>query len=90
MIKLGGKVSFTGNVTFKNAKNIQNVALNLPQDCFMFETDSPYLTPVPNRGKRNEPAHVFDVLNYVANLRGVAAKELEKITDKTAQNFFHF
>lgn len=90
LIKLGGKVSFTGNVTFKNAKNIQNVALNLPQDCFMFETDSPYLTPVPNRGKRNEPAHVFDVLNYVANLRGVAAKELEKITDKTAQNFFHF
>lgn len=89
LIKLGGKMSFTGNVTFKNAKNIQNVAQNLPLGSFMFETDSPYLTPVPNRGKRNEPAHVIDVLNFVANLRGISATELEKITDDTAQNFFH-
>lgn len=88
LIKLGGKMSFTGNVTFKNAKNIQHVAQNLPLGCFMFETDSPYLTPVPNRGKRNEPAHVFDVLNFVATLRNISAAELEKITDNTANEFF--
>lgn len=90
LIKMGGKLSFTGNVTFKNAKNIQQVAANLPIDSIMFETDSPYLTPVPNRGKRNEPKYVVDVLKFVADLRGVPATELEQITDATARAFFHF
>lgn len=88
LLKMGGKISFTGNVTFKNAKNIQQVAVTLPVEAIMFETDSPYLTPVPNRGKRNEPAHVVDVLNFVADLRGISAKELETISDKTAKSFF--
>lgn len=90
LLRLGGLVSFTGNVTFKNAKNIQNVAQNLPVEKIMFETDSPYLTPVPNRGKRNEPKNVLDVLNFVADLRGVSATTLEKIADNTAKNFFKF
>ena len=90
LIKMGGKLSFTGNVTFKNAKNIQQVAANIPTDCIMFETDSPYLTPVPNRGKRNEPKYVKDVLNFVADLRGIPAKELEDISDRNAHNFFKF
>ena len=90
LIDLGGKLSFTGNVTFENSKNIQNVAANLPIETIMFETDSPYLTPVPNRGKRNEPMYVKDVLNFVADLRGISAKELEFISDVNAQNFFKF
>ena len=90
LIDLGGKLSFTGNVTFENSKNIQNVAANLPIETIMFETDSPYLTPVPNRGKRNEPMYVKDVLNFVADLRGISAKELEFISDVNAQNLFKF
>ena len=90
LIDLGGKISFTGNVTFKNSKNIQNVAANLPIETIMFETDSPYLTPVPNRGKRNEPKNVRDVLNFVADLRDMQAEELEFITDINAQSFFKF
>ena len=90
LIDLGGKLSFTGNVTFKNAKNVQNVAANLPIETIMFETDSPYLTPVPNRGKRNEPMHVRDVLNFVADLRNMQAEELEFVTDINAQSFFKF
>lgn len=90
LLKLGGKVSFTGNVTFKNAKNIQQVATELPLGCFMFETDSPYLTPVPNRGKRNEPKNVIDVLKFVADLRKISARKLEQIADQTAQEFFKF
>lgn len=88
LIKLGGKLSFTGNVTFKNAKNIQEVASNLPDDAIMFETDSPYMAPTPFRGQLNEPAHVKDVLNFVADLRGVPAQKLEKISDNTAKHFF--
>ena len=88
LMKLGGKFSFTGNVTFKNAKNIQQVASSLPLDCVMFETDSPYLTPVPNRGKRNEPKNVVDVLKFAANLRGLSFEQLEEISTQNAKNFF--
>lgn len=88
IIKLGLHISFTGSVTFKNAKNLHNVAKNIPIDKFFFETDSPYLTPEPNRGKRNEPKNVFDVARFVADLRGIPEKELIKITDETAKKFF--
>ena len=66
IIKLGLKISFTGTVTYKNAKKVQEVALNLPLDSFFFETDSPYLAPTPYRGKRNEPKYVVDVARFVA------------------------
>ena len=89
LLKLGVKFSFTGTVTYKNAKNVQEVAKNLPIDSFFFETDSPYLTPTPFRGKRNEPKYVIEVAKFVANLRGMDYEELEKITDKNAQNFFN-
>ncbi|MBE5741434.1 MAG: TatD family deoxyribonuclease [Clostridiales bacterium] len=88
IIRLGIKISFTGSVTFKNAKNLHEVAKHIPLDTFFFETDSPYLSPEPNRGKRNEPKRVFDVLKFVAELRGLSAGELEKITDINAKNFF--
>ena len=89
IIKLGYYISFTGSVTFNNARNLHNVAKNIPIDKFFFETDSPYLTPVPNRGKRNEPKNVLDVARFVADLRGIDANELIKITDNTAKKFFN-
>ena len=88
LVKLGVKISFTGTVTYKNAVNLQEVAQHLPLDSFFFETDCPYLAPVPHRGKRNEPKHVVEVAKFVANLRGISYEELEKITDKNAKNFF--
>ena len=88
LLKLGVKFSFTGTVTYKNAKNVQEVAKNLPEDSFFFETDSPYLTPTPYRGKRNEPKYVVEVAKFVANLRNVDYFYLAQITDKTAKNFF--
>ena len=89
IIKLGLKISFTGTVTYKNARNVQEVAQNLPIDSFFFETDSPYLTPTPYRGQRNEPKHVVEVAKFVADLRNMSYEELEKITDKTAKVFFN-
>lgn len=88
IIKLGVKLSFTGSVTFKNAHNLHEVAKNIPLDSFFFETDSPYMTPEPFRGKRNEPKNVFLVAEYVANLREIDKDELIKITDHNARNFY--
>ncbi|MBQ8615705.1 MAG: TatD family hydrolase [Clostridia bacterium] len=89
LLKLGVKFSFTGTVTYKNAKNVQEVAKNLPIDSFFFETDSPYLTPTPYRGQRNEPKHVVEVAKFVAELRDLPYKELEKITDNSAKSLFN-
>ena len=88
LLKLGVKFSFTGTVTYKNAKNVQEVAKNLPLDSFFFETDSPYLTPTPFRGERNEPKHVAEIYKFVADLRGISFKEMEQIADKNAKEFF--
>lgn len=88
LLKLGIKFSFTGTVTYKNAKNVQEVAKNLPIDSFFFETDSPYLTPTPYRGKRNEPKYVVEVAKFIAELRGINYEELVQTTDKTANIFF--
>lgn len=89
LLKLGVKFSFTGTVTYKNAKNVQEVVKNLPIDSFFFETDSPYLTPTPYRGQRNEPKYVAEIYKYVADLRGISAKEMEQIADKNAKTFFN-
>lgn len=88
LLKMGVKFSFTGTVTYNNARNVQEVAKNLPLDSFFFETDSPYLTPTPYRGQRNEPKHVVEVCKFVANIRGMTYEELEKITDENAKKFF--
>lgn len=89
LIKLGVKFSFTGTVTYKNARNVQEVAKNLPSDSIFFETDCPYLAPVPYRGKRNEPSYVKEVYEFVAQLRGITFKEMEEIADQNAKNFFN-
>ena len=88
LVKMGLKVSFTGTVTYKNAKKVQEVAINLPLGSFFFETDSPYLAPTPYRGQRNEPKYVKEIYKFVAELRGITVEEMEQIADKTAKEFF--
>jgi TatD DNase family protein len=84
-LDLGFHVSFSGIVTFRNATDLKDVARRVPLDRMLIETDSPYLAPVPHRGKRNEPAFVRHVAEEIARLRGVP---LEAIGAATSANFF--
>ncbi|MBX6319665.1 TatD family hydrolase [Pigmentiphaga sp.] len=79
-------ISFSGIVTFKNAKALQEVARNVPLDRILIETDSPYLAPVPHRGKLNDPSKVIHVAEKIAELRGVP---LETVSQASTQNFFN-
>jgi TatD DNase family protein len=82
---LGFLISFSGIVTFKNAQALRDVAIRVPLDRMLVETDSPYLAPVPHRGKPNEPAWVRHVAEEVARLRGIA---FEEVARATTANFF--
>jgi TatD DNase family protein len=84
-VEMGFFVSFSGIVTFKNAGSLREVAKALPLDRILVETDSPYLAPVPHRGKVNEPAYVRHVAEAVATLRGLG---LEAVAEATTANFF--
>ncbi|MDZ7841232.1 MAG: TatD family hydrolase [Gammaproteobacteria bacterium] len=84
-LALGFYISFSGIVTFKNARPIQEVARKAPLDRILVETDSPYLAPVPYRGKTNEPAYVKHTAEYVAELRGISYDE---VAEATSENFF--
>jgi TatD DNase family protein len=86
-LEMGFMLSFSGNVTFPKAENIRGVARTAPEDRIFIETDSPFLAPVPYRGKRNEPAFVAKTAEKLAELRGKSADEIGSIT---AQNFFRF
>ena len=90
VIAFGHLVSFTGIVTFKNARQVQATAQDVPFDQFMVETDCPYLAPVPDRGKRCEPAHTRIVAEHIAKLRGVSVEEIGTRTTETARAFFRF
>lgn len=81
-------ISFSGIVTFKNAQALQLVAKNVPQDKMLIETDSPYLAPVPYRGKSNQPAYVVQVAEKIAELRDIDVEEVAKITTKNYYNLF--
>ena len=78
-------ISFSGIVTFKNAKAVHDVAQWAPLDRIMVETDSPYLAPVPRRGKRNEPAYVAHTAKRVAELRGITYDALVASTTRVAE-----
>jgi TatD DNase family protein len=78
-------ISFSGIVTFKNAQQLKDVARKMPADRMLVETDSPYLAPVPKRGKTNQPAYVRYVAEYIAELRG---ESLEETAAYTTQNFY--
>ena len=84
-LDLGFYISLSGIVTFKNAKDLQDVAKWLPADRILVETDAPFLAPVPHRGKTGEPAFVADTAEFVADLRGVA---LEELHEETTRNFY--
>lgn len=77
-LDMGFYLSFAGPVTFKNANRLLDVARYVPRDRFLIETDSPYLAPVPMRGRRNEPAYVQYVAQVLARLRGVSEEELAR------------
>jgi len=84
-IELGHYVSFTGILTFKNSEALRAIAADLPADRILVETDSPYLAPVPYRGKRCEPAYVLETAKVLAETRGVS---LDEISRQTTENFF--
>lgn len=85
-IDQGFHISFSGIVTFKNALPLKEVARQVPLDRMLVETDSPYLAPVPYRGKSNQPAFVKHVAEEIARLRGVS---FEEVAQRTTENFFH-
>lgn len=87
-IDIGGLISFTGVLTFKNAQPLRDVAKALPMDRIMIETDCPYMAPVPFRGKRNEPAYVGAVARSLADIHETDAHEVAEITTATAKKFF--
>jgi TatD DNase family protein len=88
ILAMGSLVSFTGIITFKNAGTVRDSATAVPIDQFMLETDSPYLAPVPYRGKRCEPAYVKEISQFVAQLKGCSLDELSSATCATAHKFF--
>jgi TatD DNase family protein len=85
---LGFYLSFTGIITFKNAGPLRDVVRQVPLEKILVETDSPYLTPVPHRGKRNEPAYVRLVAEAVAIIKSVSLEEVAQITSGNARELF--
>jgi TatD DNase family protein len=81
-------ISFSGIITFKKAEELREVAKQVPLDRLLIETDCPYLTPIPYRGKRNEPAYVVEVARTLAGLHGVELEELGRITSENFNRFF--
>ncbi|MBR3206903.1 MAG: TatD family hydrolase [Bacillus sp. (in: Bacteria)] len=81
-------ISFGGPVTFKNAKKPKEVVKEIPSDKLLIETDCPYLTPVPFRGKRNEPSYVKYIAEQIAELREISFEELAELTTKNAKKVF--
>jgi TatD DNase family protein len=87
-LDLGYFISFSGIVTFRNAQELREVARFVPADRLLIETDSPYLAPVPHRGKTNQPAFVADVGKAVAQLRGMAPEDLAAATSANFERLF--
>jgi TatD DNase family protein len=88
VLEIGSLVSFTGIVTFKNANEVRETLAATPLDRLMLETDCPYLAPMPFRGKRAEPAHVKEIADTVATVKGCTLEELGAATCATAKGFF--
>ena len=87
-VELGFYISFSGVVTFKKAEDLRETARSLPIDRILIETDSPFLAPIPYRGRRNEPAYVIETARAIAELRGIDAEELGKTTSQNFKRLF--
>jgi TatD DNase family protein len=86
-LDVGFMISFAGNVTFPKAQQIRDSAQQVPLDRILIETDSPFLAPVPYRGRRNEPAFVKEVARQIGELRGISTEEAGV---RTSENFYRF
>ncbi|SQI41041.1 Uncharacterized deoxyribonuclease YcfH [Leminorella richardii] len=89
LLDIGFYISFSGIVTFRNADALREAARYVPLDRMLIETDSPYLAPVPHRGKENRPAYVRDVAEYLAVLKRVELETLAEITTNNFRQLFH-
>jgi TatD DNase family protein len=89
ILSQGWYLSFTGAVTFKNARRAPEVIRNMLIDRLMIETDSPYLAPVPNRGQRNSSLNLPYIAAAIADLRGISAQEVAAVTMENGKRFFH-
>ena len=87
-MKIGFLISFAGNVTFKKADELRQAARVVPLDKLLVETDCPFLTPIPFRGKRNEPAYVEHTTRFLAEFYGVSFEELARQTTRNFLDFF--
>jgi TatD DNase family protein len=87
-LDLGFYLSFSGVVTFQNATMLREIVKTVPLDRILIETDAPYLTPVPHRGKRNEPAYVRSVAEKIAELHSISLEEVETITTQNTKRVF--
>ena len=87
-LELGFYISIAGIVTFKTAEDLRDIVRGVPLDRLLVETDSPYLAPVPKRGKRNEPAFVAHTAAALADLKGVSPEELARVTSDNAFRLF--
>ena len=88
LMKLGWMISFTGSITFKNARRALEVIDLLPMDRIMIETDSPYLSPEPFRGRRNDSSRVHLVAEAIARRKGLDPEEVARITLENGRRFF--
>ncbi len=86
--EIGLLISYTGILTFKNAEALRNVSKQVPLDQVMLETDAPYLAPVPNRGKRNEPVYVPLIAEVLAKLKETSVEEVARFTTENARRLF--
>jgi TatD DNase family protein len=87
-IELGFCISFSGVVTFKKSEDLRETASHLPLDSILIETDSPFLAPMPHRGRRNEPAYVVETARCIAGLRNVTTEEIGRITSDNFKRIF--
>jgi TatD DNase family protein len=85
---LGFYISFSGIVTFKNAKELQETCKKVPLNRLLIETDAPFLAPIPHRGKTNEPAWVSHVGEFIANLRGISVEEVAHASTHNFKTLF--